>query len=183
MVVDPAVEGTVLVIAPHPDDDVITAAGITYNRPNTTIAYMTHGDSHTEAPSATATSADPGVVLTDAGAGFVTDKVRAGIDGVQRDRRIRRCHRDSVDSEIKLTLEGTGLAGGLGNDWDVGDDYRIEAFIPDGIAETRQGEAVTAQGILGRSESELIFLGYPDFKLCRVWDPSFNDDPTLPESR
>ena len=55
VVVDPAVEGTVLVVAPHPDDDVITAAGITYNRPNTTIAYMTHGDSHTEAPIGTAT--------------------------------------------------------------------------------------------------------------------------------
>jgi LmbE family N-acetylglucosaminyl deacetylase len=179
VVVDPAVEGTVLVVAPHPDDDVITAAGITYNRPNTTIAYMTHGDSHTEAPVGTATKADPGVALTDAGAGFVSQKVTAGMT-VNNTTDGSSGVILSVDSETKLTLQGTGLAGGTENDWDVGDAYSIPAFIPDGIAETRQGEAVTAQGILGRSESELIFLGYPDFKLCRVWDPDFTGDPRCP---
>jgi VCBS repeat-containing protein len=176
VVVDPAVEGTVLVIAPHPDDDVITAAGITYNRPNTTIAYMTHGDSHTVVPVGTATTADPGVVLTDAGAAFVTDKVTPGLT-VYNETDGSEGVIKTVDSEIKLTLEGSGLSGGTGNDWGLGDDYRIEAFIPDGIAETRQDEAVTAQGILGRTESELIFLGYPDYKLCRVWE-QFDPDPT-----
>jgi LmbE family N-acetylglucosaminyl deacetylase len=36
--------GSILVVAPHPDDDVITAAGITYNRADVTIAFMTNGD-------------------------------------------------------------------------------------------------------------------------------------------
>ena len=91
--VDPPIDGTVLVVAPHPDDDVIMAAGITYDRPNTVIAYMTHGDSHTEGGS-----------------------------------------------------------------------------IPPGIAETRQAEAVTAQSYLGRAESDMRFLGYPDYHLETAWN-------------
>jgi VCBS repeat-containing protein len=37
-------DGSILVIAPHPDDDVIIAAGITNTSSNVTIAYMTNGD-------------------------------------------------------------------------------------------------------------------------------------------
>ncbi len=36
--------GSILVVAPHPDDDVISTAGITYNRADVTIAFMTNGD-------------------------------------------------------------------------------------------------------------------------------------------
>ena len=78
--------GSILVVAPHPDDDVITAAGITYDRADVTIAFMTNSD---------------------------TDPV----------------------------------------------GY-----------EQRQDEAVAAQAILGQSESDLIFLGYPDTHLLDVWN-------------
>jgi LmbE family N-acetylglucosaminyl deacetylase len=36
--------GSILVVAPHPDDDVIGSAGITYNRADVTIVFMTNGD-------------------------------------------------------------------------------------------------------------------------------------------
>ncbi len=64
--------------------------------------------------------------------------------------------------EIDAPLPAPGLA--------VGDTYDTVAFIPIGIAETRQAEAVSAQAILGRVENDLIFLGYPDFKLTDVWN-------------
>ncbi len=40
----PTVAGPVLVVAPHPDDDVITAAGITSTLSEVTIAFVTNGD-------------------------------------------------------------------------------------------------------------------------------------------
>ena len=39
-----AVTGSVLIIAPHPDDDVIIAAGIADDNVDVTVAYMTNGD-------------------------------------------------------------------------------------------------------------------------------------------
>jgi LmbE family N-acetylglucosaminyl deacetylase len=43
--------GSILVVAPHPDDDVITTAGITYNRSDVTIAFMTNSDTDDVGPS------------------------------------------------------------------------------------------------------------------------------------
>ena len=44
LVVERDVDGQVRAVAPHPDDDVVTAAGITYYRPDVTIAFLTNGD-------------------------------------------------------------------------------------------------------------------------------------------
>ena len=35
---------SILIIAPHPDDDILLAAGIASNASNVTVAYMTNGD-------------------------------------------------------------------------------------------------------------------------------------------
>ncbi len=43
--------GPILVVAPHPDDDVISTAGITYNRSDVTIAFMTNSDTDPVGPS------------------------------------------------------------------------------------------------------------------------------------
>ncbi len=43
--------GPILVVAPHPDDDVITTAGITYSRSDVTIAFMTNSDTDPVGPS------------------------------------------------------------------------------------------------------------------------------------
>jgi LmbE family N-acetylglucosaminyl deacetylase len=165
--IDPLIEGTVLVVAPHPDDDVITAAGIAYNRPGTTIAYMTHGDSHTVVVSGTATGGTGGTTLVDAGKDFADEGVETGMTIAVVGKGTA-----TIASVAGDTLGLTGLSGGLV----VGDEYSI-TFIPDGIAETRQQEAIDGQAFLGQGEDDLIFLGYPDFKLCRVWDQFYDDDP------
>jgi LmbE family N-acetylglucosaminyl deacetylase len=154
----------VLVVAPHPDDDVITAAGITYNRANTVVAYMTNGDSHTEDRQGTVTAVAGPTRFTDAAADFsaVPDGVSITVTkgGVDYQRTLTVVNSTTI--EINSALPAPGLA--------IGDTYDTAAFIPIGIAETRQGEAVTAQQILGRVENDLIFLGYPDFKLTDVWN-------------
>jgi len=40
----PQPEGSILIVAPHPDDDVITAAGIAHTASDVTVVYVTSGD-------------------------------------------------------------------------------------------------------------------------------------------
>ncbi|HHC09102.1 MAG TPA: hypothetical protein ENK55_10355, partial [Actinobacteria bacterium] len=159
--VDPPIEGTVLVVAPHPDDDVIMAAGITYDRPDTIIAFMTNGDSHTDFVTGTASAGTTQWRIVDASATFLSDGLHPGVEVTVTNEGSATIA--SVDSETELTLD-VAIPG-----LDPGDEYTTEYFIPTGIAETRQAEAVAAQQILGRVESELVFLGYPDYHLTEVW--------------
>jgi VCBS repeat-containing protein len=94
---------SILVIAPHPDDDILLAAGITANASHVTVAYVTNGD------------------------------------------------------WCETITPAKGNAG-----------YCQNNPIPT-IGTIRQGEAVTAQARIGTAESDLIFLGYPDGDLNRLW--------------
>ena len=166
---DPPIDGTVLVVAPHPDDDVITAAGITYNRPNTVIAYMTNGDSHSRSEDGTvATVTNPSTfTYTGADLSDLDNNPPLGIaitlTGVPIPVQRTIAAIDKVLKKITLNAPVTGLA--------VGATFETDAFAPIGIAETRQAEAVSAQrDFLGRVENDLRFLGYPDFWLEAVWN-------------
>jgi VCBS repeat-containing protein len=94
---------TILVIAPHPDDDVLYAAGITARAANVVVAYITNGDF---------------------------------------------CE---TITEVKNNAGYCGVA------------------VPT-IGTDRQAEAVAGQARIGNDdEQNLIFLGYPDGDLVRVW--------------
>ncbi|MEA3501682.1 MAG: Ig-like domain-containing protein [Actinomycetota bacterium] len=95
--------GTILVVAPHPDDDIITAAGIAAEASDVTVAYMTNGD------------------------------------------------------WCETVTPAKGNAAYCGS-------------ADPAIGTTRQGEAVSAQGLLGQYENDLRFLGYPDADLSLIWD-------------
>jgi hypothetical protein len=141
--VDPAVDGTVLVVAPHPDDDVITAAGITYERPDTVIAFMTNGDSHSRSEDGTiATVVNPSTfTYTGADLSDIDNNPPLGIaitlagNPIPFQRTITVI--DKALKKITLNAPVTGLAPGA--------TFETDAFTPVEIAETRQAEAVSAQ--------------------------------------
>ncbi|HSJ72574.1 MAG TPA: PIG-L family deacetylase, partial [Acidimicrobiia bacterium] len=100
---------TILVIAPHPDDDILYASGIAAMAENVVIAYITNGD---------------------------------------------YCETITADK---------------------GNEAYCGTAEPN-IGTLRQGEAVDAQAIIGNTnEQDLIFLGYPDGDLDRIW----LDNPAL----
>jgi LmbE family N-acetylglucosaminyl deacetylase len=45
------------------------------------------------------------------------------------------------------------------------------------LAKRRHREAISAAKLLGLSESNLIFLGFPDFGTLKIWDDYFGDKP------
>ena len=161
--VDPPVNGTILVVAPHPDDDVITAAGITYNRPQTVIAFMTNGDSHSRNEAGSITNVVSTSRFRDTSANFSdmpeNTPITVTVGAVPTSTSVKKVW---SGIEIELNNPVTGLA--------VGSTYETGYFPPIGIAELRQAEAVEAQATLGRVENDLRFLGYPDFWLEAVWN-------------
>ncbi len=166
--VDPDVDGVVLVVAPHPDDDVITAAGITFERPDTYIAFMTNGDSHQRSEAGTVTTVVSPSRFKDTTATFLDMPVNTPITvTIANLPVVSSVKKVWSETEIELNTAIPGLAKGSA--------YETAPFTPIDIADTRQGEAVAAQAILGRAENELIFLGYPDFYLPDVWATSDPD--------
>jgi LmbE family N-acetylglucosaminyl deacetylase len=108
--------GSILVVAPHPDDDVITTAGITYNRPNVTIAYMTNGDT------------DPGGAIVRQDEAVEAQRILGQVFGSDEDNLVFLGYPDAHLLDVWNTPTGawgggaTDASRGLGmTDWH---DYR-----------------------------------------------------------
>ena len=52
-------------------------------------------------------------------------------------------------------------------------------FTSDLLAERRHKESINAAKVLGLSESDLIFLGFPDFGTLKIWDDHFSNKPYM----
>ena len=52
-------------------------------------------------------------------------------------------------------------------------------FTSDLLAERRHKESINAAKVLGLSESDLIFLGFPDFGTLKIWDDHFSNKPYI----
>jgi LmbE family N-acetylglucosaminyl deacetylase len=109
--------GSILVVAPHPDDDVITSAGITYNRPEVTIAYMTNGDT------------DPGGAVVRQDEAVEAQRILGQVFGSDEDNLVFLGYPDAHLLDVWNTSSGawgggeTSAERGLGmTDWH---DYRM----------------------------------------------------------
>ena len=79
-----------------------------------------------------------------------------------------------------LPIKVVFLTNGDSNEWSFLVYHKRPVLVPKAVqrmGEIRQQEAVAAAKVVGIPETDLIFMGYPDFGMLNIWNNRWKDRP------